>query len=463
MLDANAIDYHATTTGRKFHLSEAFLRTIIGPIGSGKSVACCIEILRKCMAQEPFFGRRLSRWVIIRNTYRELIDTTMRTWFDWIPEKLGIMRKQDMEFVMEFALPDNTVVEAQVLFRALDRPNDIKKLLSLELSGGWINEVREIPKAVLDMLVGRVGRYPSKRHGGPSWWGVIMDTNPPDSDHWYFNLFEENLPENATIHHQPSGLSEGAENIENLPARYYTNMMLGKDPEWVKVYVHGEYGFVSDGLPVVPEFHDNVHVLDHNPEFKGDTLYIGVDFGRTPAATFAQEINGQTQVIDELYTFGTSATHFAQLLAERIRGHYPKDVEIICTGDPAGNNPGEQVDETCIDILQNAGVPCDPAHTNNFTIRREAVAVPLARLTMKGTPQLVVAPQCAMLRKALNGGYKYKRLQVSGEEFQNKPDKNKYSHIAESLQYLCLGMGKGYDVISSSNDIGKYSVKGALG
>ena len=315
---ATAMDFHykATITGRKFHLSEKFVRTIIGPIGSGKSVACCIEIFKRACEQEPFFGTRRSRWVIIRNTYRELIDTTMRTWFDWIPESMGVLRKQDMEFVMDFVLPDKTIVHCEVLFRALDRPNDIKKLLSLELTGGWINEVREIPKAVLDMLVGRVGRYPGPKLGRASWWGVIMDTNPPDSDHWYFTMCEENLPSNMSVHHQPSGLSEEAENIENLPKDYYTNMMLGKDPEWVKVYVHGEYGFVSDGMPVHPEFHDSLHVAEYEIDYDpNEDLYIGVDFGRTPAAAFFQEVNGQIKVIDELTSFGIGATQFGKLLS----------------------------------------------------------------------------------------------------------------------------------------------------
>jgi len=362
---------------------------------------------------------------------------------------------------MEFTLPDMTVVRSEVLFRALDRPNDIKKLLSLELTGGWINEVREIPKAVLDMLVGRVGRFPSMRVGGPTWWGVIMDTNPPDSDHWYFNLFEENLPKNASLHHQPSGLSEEAENVENLPKDYYGNMMMGKDPEWIKVYVHGEYGFVSDGMPVVPEFHDHVHVTAHKIEWEGETLLVGADFGRTPAAVFGQEINGQIQIIDELTTFGISATAFSKLVAERIKGHFP-GAEIEGTGDPAGENPGEQIDDTCIDIMNNAGIPMEGAYTNNFTIRRDSVAISLTQLTMQGEPQLVISPNCTMLRKGLNGGYKYKRMQVSGEEFRNKPDKNKYSHVCEALQYLMLGAGKGYDVISSRSNVGQYKVIGAL-
>ena len=81
---------------------------------------------------------------------------------------------------------------------------------------------------------------------------------------------------------------------------------------------------------------------------------------------------------------------------------------------------------------------------------------------MMGEPQLVVSPNCTMLRKGMNGGYKYKRLQVSGEEFKKVPDKNKYSHVCEALQYAAMGAGKGYDVISSHSNINQYKVKGAL-
>ena len=218
---------------------------------------------------------------------------------------------------------------------------------------------------------------------------------------------------------------------------------------------------MSDGMPVVPEFHDNIHVAKERIEFDAETLLVGADFGRTPAAVFGQEINGQIQIIDEITTFGVSATHFAQLVSERIKGHYKK-VTIIGTGDPAGENPGEQIDDTCIDIMNNAGIPMDGAHTNNFTVRRDSVAESLTRLTMQGEPQLIISPNCTMLRKGMNGGYKYKRIQVSGEEFKNKPDKNKYSHVCEALQYLMLGAGKGYDIINSHSTVDQFKVIGAL-
>ena len=479
------VTYKATKTCKRFHASDAFVRLLIGPIGSGKSVASCIEIFKLANAQEADNnGIRRTRFAVIRNTYRELVDTTIKTWADWFPKEMGLWSQQNLSHRIKTENPDGTVTDMEILFRALDKPGDIKKLLSLELTGGWINECREIPKAIVDALIGRCGRFPPVKDGTlATWFGVILDTNPPDTDHWIYRVFEEGeatvsqeILDSLTTEqlellskantkwekfHQPSGISSKAENIQNLPPNYYLNMMAGKDPEWVKVYVHGEYGFVSDGMPVVPEFHDHLHVTEYGLEFTEDVLHIGVDFGRTPAAVFAQEKNGQIQIIDELVTFGTSATHFAQLLAQRIKGHYPK-AKVIATGDPAGENPGEQIDDTCISILQNAGIPIDGAYTNNFTIRRESVSLPLAQLTLHGTPQLVMSPNCTVLRKGMNGGYRYKRMQVAGEYFQNKPDKNKYSHVCEALQYLMLGLGKGYDVISSHSNVKKHKVVGAL-
>ena len=76
-------------------------------------------------------------------------------------------------------------MDIEIIFLALDRPEDVKKLLSLELTGVWVNEAREIPKSIIDACTMRVGRYQSMRDGGASWYGVICDTNAPEEDHWW--------------------------------------------------------------------------------------------------------------------------------------------------------------------------------------------------------------------------------------------------------------------------------------
>jgi hypothetical protein len=425
----------------------------MGPIGSGKSVACCVEIMRRAIAQEPCMGVRQTRWAIIRNTYRELVDTTMKTFFDWFPQYLGIFRQTDMKFNLKQRLQDGTILDVEILFRALDKPDDTKKLLSLELTGAWLNEAREIPKQVLDMVQGRVGRAPSLRAGGPTWFGVIMDTNPPDSDHWWYKLFEENRPDNFKIFKQPSGKSPQAENIANLPPLYYENMVSGKDQEWINVYVHGLYGFISDGKPVWPEYHDDVHSTDqHIAHYH--SIAVGIDFGLTPAAVFGQlSPSGQLQVIDELICEDMGAMNFGKLLLQRCNTYY-QDCDIEFYGDPAGDQRAQTDEVTPFQILWNQGINVQEAPTNDFIIRREAVADFMQRLDFTGKPAFVIGPKAQMVRKACAGGYKYKRMQVTGEmRFEDKPDKHsRYSHPGDALQYMTLGLVGDSRVVGGFDD-----------
>lgn len=443
------LDYIIAPTMELFHSDDSFVRALMGPIGSGKSVACCMEVLKRAQEQAPYQGVRKSRWAIIRNTYRELVDTTINTFFDWVPKDKGVFRQMDMKWNFKYKHPeDNSVVDLEIMFRALDRPDDIKKLLSLELTGGWINEAREVPKQVLDMLQGRVGRYPNKREGGPSWFGIIMDTNPPDSDHWWYKLFEESKADNFKLFKQPSGLSALAENIQNLPPNYYTNMITGKDQEWINVYVHGQYGFIADGKPVFPEYKDDIHAASDELILVGGTIYVGIDFGLTPAAVIGQiTASGQLQILDELVTEDMGAVNFGRLLNEKLQREYC-GCELQIYADPAGEQRSQTDEITPFQILWNQGIEAWPAYTNDFTIRREAVADYMQRLDFAGRPAFIVSPKAKMIRKALAGGYKYKRMQVSGEaRFQDKPDKGRYSHVADALQYMVLGAVGGDRVI----------------
>jgi hypothetical protein len=91
-------------------------------------------------------------------------------------------------------------MDLEVLFVALDRPQDISKLLSMELTGAWVNEAREVPRPVIDGLTGRVGRYPSMAMGGTGWSGIIADTEPPDSDHCWYKLAEFEVTEKLPLY-----------------------------------------------------------------------------------------------------------------------------------------------------------------------------------------------------------------------------------------------------------------------
>lgn len=426
-----------------FMRSNAFVRGIKGPFGSGKSTACIMEIARRSRMQaKGKDGVRRTRWAIVRNTYPELKTTTIKSWHQWFPAELGTWR--------DSGPPTHIIrqgdVEMEVIFIALDRPDDISKLLSLELTGAWINEAREIPKAMLDGLTGRVGRFPSVLMGGCTWSGILMDTNPPDNDHWWYKLAEEMKPEGYAFFSQPSGLSPQAENLLGLGGNeYYKRMIAGKDPDWIKVYVHAEYGFVRDGKAIYADYRDGIHATDKLLFAPGMGLHMGMDFGLTPAAVFGQRtVMGHWRILSEVVTEDMGAKNFARMLKLHIADHYPNAKFASITGDPAGDQRAATDEQTVYDILRQEGIVARPASTNDPIIRRDAVNETLRR-TIDGVPGFQIYGQkCPVLRKAMAGGYCLKRLNVSGEErYREVPDKNKFSHVAEALQYMMLGAGEG--------------------
>jgi hypothetical protein len=452
--------------------SNAFVRGIRGPIGSGKSTACVMEILRRARQQPPGNdGIRRSRWAIIRNTFPELKTTTIKTWHAWVSRDLG--RWVDGGPPTHHIVADG--IDLEVLFIALDDPRDVRKLLSLELTGAWINEAREVPKTVLDMLTGRVMRYPSAMQGGRGWFGIIMDTNSPDDDHWWYRLAEKEHPEGFEFYAQPSGLDDDAENLDwlnqtdesvrlplghherrRLGRTYYELQLAGKTEEWVKVYVRGEYGFVQEGRAVYPEYRDSLHCREFELR-PGMLIHVGIDFGLTPAALFGARLPmGGWRWRWEKCSEHMGAKNFGELVLkpqfaelERI-GFAIGDI----TGDPAGEQSAQTDENTPFKILKGLGINARPASTNDFTIRREAVAGALGRI-VDGEPGLIVHPDCSVTRRGMAGRYAYKRVRVLGDErYHDKPDKNEYSHPCEGGQYMLLGGGEARRVMNKPTRVG---------
>lgn len=458
----------------RFLLSDSFLLGLRGPIGGGKSTAAVMKLMM-IAARQPLAkdGYRHSRFAVIRNSYPELKTTTIKTWHQWIPLSMGTWQGEGP--------PTHRIKDAEgkldieVMFVALDRPEDVRKLLSMELTAAWVNEAREVPKAIIDGLTGRVGRFPPVRDGGCVGPQIIMDTNSPDADHWWYVLAERDTTNQrnteliasmdeaeATMRaqgllgptqrlfeflSQPSGLSPNAENLHNLDPGYYLRAMAGKTGEWIKVYIHGEYGFVQDGKPVYPEYRDVIHCKPFEL-VPGIGISIGIDFGLTPAATIGQRTyTGIHRVRAELVTEDMGAKRFGEILASYIKSRFEGLPIASITGDPAGDKRADSDESTAFSILATAGIKAKPASTNDPTVRREAVAQALSRI-IDGEPGWLVHPDCARLRRGMAGAYRYKRVQVLGDDrYHDVPDKNMASHVCEAEQYRMLGAGEGRVVL----------------
>lgn len=428
--------YNDVPTIRDFAGSDAFFRALVGPVGAGKSSGSAIEIPSRAFRQRPdTSGVKRTRWAVIRNSYPMLRDTTIKTFFQWLPpEYFGKYYASEHRYVVKAF----EQTEIEILFRALDRPDDIKNLLSLELTGAWVNEGREIPWPIFDALQGRVGRFPPQREGGPTWFGLWTDTNPPDADSKFYKFFEEtkHKPDFAQIFKQPSGLSPEAENLTALPGgrRYYETLSQGKGPEWVKVYVHGQYGFVVDGKPVYPEYSDRIHCHTIEP-VEEVTIYRGFDFGLTPSCVFSQLLpDGRWLVFDEMVSESMGIDRFSDEVLNHCARSFNGSVQFVDIGDPAGKQRAQTDEKTCFEILQSKGIQIE-AGEQSPALRQESVRKPL-RTLVGGEAQFILHPRCKMLRKGFQGGYQYRRLQVSADRYTSTPDKNVYSHCHDALQYV---------------------------
>lgn len=433
---------------------------IRGPLGSGKTYASVQRILQTMIEQQPNAqGVRYTRGLATRNTYPDLNLTTIKD-FMALFQPLGNLTHGGAEpptFKMDVRLDDGTRANAEMVFLALDRDDAVRRLRGSQLTFGWVNEGKELVKSVVDMLDLRIGRYPSLANGGsvPSYFGVMMDTNAWDEDH-YLEDWAMEPPPGYVFHVQPGGIIKDeqgnwvqnprAENLANLPENYYINGMRGKRLDWILVNLANQIGFSLDGKPVYPEYQDSVHCFTGNIPFDPKLpILLGIDFGRTPAAAIGQYIPqwGRTVVIDEFVTEDMSQAQFGPELKRYLDQNYPGEAQGWC--DPSGDSEGQATDDTPRQILVAAGVPAQPApHKNSPTIRRACIANPLTRLCMDGKPALMISPKCRMIRKGLAGGYHFRRMKVAGSErFTDKPDKNMYSHVVEGLECLLSGLGEG--------------------
>ena len=438
------IDFAPPPTGSRFMLSDARMRVIKGPVGSAKTTTCLFEIVRRAGEQAPnkTTGLRHTRALVVRNTARQLADTTIKSFLDWFPEgACGYFMKTTKTYF--FSVGD---IRCEIMFRALDDADDVSNLLSLELTFAFLNECREVHPDILEGLTKRVGRFPSMKDGGPTWYGIWGDTNPPTIGSWWWAQLEHLDPDEGVaandngwdVFHQPSGRSPQAENIENLPEDYYSTQ--GRSDEYIRVYIDGEYGHSLAGKPVFsgfkPDFHCALTTLRPivSPMYP---LTIGFDAGLTPSAIITQlDPAGRLLVLAEATSEEMGARRFCRTKLKPLL-YQPRfaGLAVIIVADPAINQRAQANEETVEDVLKAEGFKVVRAPTNNLAPRIEAVDAFLQR-QIDGGSGFLLDPCCRILKAALMGGYRRKKKDPDAI------DKNSYSHPAEALQYACLRAGQ---------------------
>lgn len=424
-----------------FLQSNKRVRAIRGPVGSGKSVACAAELLLRAARQTPDAdGIRRTRMVIVRNTLQQLKTTCL-------PTVETILRP-----IMNFKVSDSTIqiragdIHSDWILLPLDTPQNIQRLLSLELTMAWASEFRELNPEVLNAVLSRCGRYPSRMNNGqgPTFYGLIQETNSFSEDSPWYDVLEAEgaLPSTWDYFIQPGGMDEDAENRDNLPPTYYEDLLESNPPEWSDQYIHNLITPSLSGQAVFRNsFDHDYHVAEHEliPS-RGHPLIIGLDTGRNPAAVICQvNHTGRMFVMQECYAENMGMERFLEehlrpaLFEERFAG-LPSYIVI----DPAGLQKSQIGEESVVSMIQGEGFECKTAQTNNIDPRLRAVDKWLGRSMGREPAMLFDSVGCPQLITAIRSTYRYK-IKKDGELDAKPEKKHPISDLADALQYACLG------------------------
>lgn len=411
-----------------FLQADKFTNFIVGPVGSTKTTASIIKILHEASRVAPCKdGVRRSRCAVIRNTRQMLWDTTIPDFLKWYPDGVaGVLMKTESKFLLRC-----NDVECEVLFRGLDDANDVRRLLSLQLTFGMMDEFREIHPDVFNALTGRLGRYPDKTMNGVGAcddsgrqihkvWGA---TNPPDSDTFWEQMLSD-PPDNCHVTMQPSGLSPEADWVQYLPDGYYDNLCEGKSEDWVDVYVHGKFGRSLSGQPVFRCFNRETHVAKAPPNVLSGSVLIGVDAGLNPSATLGQLAYDGRLVIHDAITGNEGGMGALRFVREKLKpllaNKFPGRATLVII-DPAAFQRAQTDERSVADIFKAEGFTVKAAKTNSIAARLAACESYMTR-TVGDKPALVVSPEADLLIKAWAGKYRYK-INTKGER-DDKPEKS---------------------------------------
>lgn len=458
------INYDAPPTVARFMRSEMPFRLIAGPVGSGKTTGCIFEFLRRACEQTPApDGLRHTRFAIVRQTLKQLKETVLKDILFFL-NGLATYKVSDTKVEIEFG-----DVRSEWLLIPLDDPEDQRRLLSSQLTGAWMSECIEIDIGLVPALQGRCGRFPSALQGGCTWFGVIADTNFPSEGSPWHRAMEIEVPSDWEIFKQPGGLEPDAENLcwltqtpqtlalpPDHPERlaqgrtYYERLARTPNEDWVRRYVHAQYGNDPSGSAVFgSSFKRSFHVtMEELFPVPGYPLIIAQDFGRNPCSLIAQiDHRGRLLVLEEVLGIDIGLeNHLKTNLRPRFAQTKYLGFAIYLIGDPSGKARSSHYEETSFDLCQRAGFNSYPAPTNNLDKRLRAVEAMLLSQSDGGPRLLIDGNRCPSLVLAMNGSYRY-AAKSNGQLAPTPEKKHPWSDLADDLQYLSLvahGEATGY-------------------
>ncbi len=178
------------------HAASAMVKLVWGPLGTAKTTWLCWETYYKAELAARH-GLTL-RAIYLRDTYRNLVDSTLQTFLKWFPEGEMCYFAHSDPYDIKLRVIDRVTQQESyhdILFRHGQTESDASDFLSTERDVIVLEEIAAayvpgtkhvspgIAEAVFDMAYSRLERTDDRAAaiGGPE---LLMSCNPPPLNHW---------------------------------------------------------------------------------------------------------------------------------------------------------------------------------------------------------------------------------------------------------------------------------------
>ena len=367
-------------------------------------------------------------WAIVRDTRKNLGQTTVKSIKRWISEEegryYGLRESPDS---MSFPQANPFL---EFLFIGCDSLADMNRFQGAEWAGAWLEEpapVAELSTGVSEDVYALCTT--SLRQAGIIGHRLQITMNPPDENHWTVQKIrpmEETewiiIPKGSNPH-LPPGYRE-----MNLKA-----LMAAGRIDLVRRLVEGEIGAVQMGPKVTPEF-GGAHIIDAWPiAHPGKSIDILWDFGRTPVAVVTQY--NKFWNVYATFAAGNEALdqHVEQIVRPFLREHFRGfHFRHICD-HTVDMRRGEANNATCGDILSVAIPGSVIPGPMSWGERRDAARSVLRRMVEEGQPLVrIYRPLNKALIDSLSGGWHYYKDSM-GKVYEKGAVKDERSHPGDAF------------------------------
>jgi hypothetical protein len=463
-----------------FLLSRAFIKIIIGPVGSAKTMTALRALRRVAMRQG---GRvdgngvliRKARVGVIRETYPNIEKNTLPSWFRIHPESDGKFTwKAPFTHRLMLILDEDPetgrptdVCDFEIEFRAIGDRSVEEACRGWEVVAVMIDEADLQPPDLLAFLSGRVGRSSDLDPAMVVDQQIILSLNAPYMDNWIYGLaIEKNLGELSDpeliealgdrqlleVFIQPGGREPDAENLHNLPKGYYAIQAAANKhrPDYVARMIDNKFVPMQHGQPVNPQFDYRQHVRPLEWD-RRRPLIVGVDQGLFAAAVASQRtVMGGLRTLREAVMFREDGKTLAKIgptaagamvrtmIADNFPELHPDDLRVVA--DPAAWAAADRADHEMDWVRafsKGLGHKVRKAKSNKQTLRNEAIWRAMGEID-----GYAVDPACKHLIRGHLGGYHYRQAEIAGGGGETRGHleiaDTIHTHVCDAEQYAAL-------------------------